>query len=172
MIVGRDDDPAGEATRVTNLLHGPLTHIHPSPERVLRGTPGGPPSFQSPDVHAGNRRQDRSTDPHRGRRRHHLPHHPPPRRPHRPHPRDPQFRLVDPRRTAIQARKQAAQERFRPSAFTALSDPASRAQYDKKITQGKHHTQALLCPARRRADVLFAMPHDGIFHEPQAPGAG
>ncbi len=26
------------------------------------------------------------------------------------------------------------------SAFAALGDPASRAYYDKKIAQGKHHT--------------------------------
>lgn len=48
-----------------------------------------------------------------------------------------------------------------------LSDPASRAYYDKKSAQGKHHTQALLCLARRRADVLFAMLRDGTFYEPQ-----
>ncbi len=53
------------------------------------------------------------------------------------------------------------------SAFAALGDPASRAYYDKKIGQGKHRTQALLCLARRRADVLFAMLRDGTFHEPQ-----
>jgi hypothetical protein len=53
------------------------------------------------------------------------------------------------------------------SAFAALGDPASRAYYDKKITQGKHHTQALLCLARRRADVLFAMLRDGTYYEPQ-----
>lgn len=53
------------------------------------------------------------------------------------------------------------------SAFAALGDPASRASYDKKIAQGKHHTQALLCLARRRADVLFAMLRDGTFYEPQ-----
>ena len=53
------------------------------------------------------------------------------------------------------------------SAFAALADPASRAYYDKKIAQGKHHTQALLCLARRRADVLFAMLRDGTFYEPQ-----
>ncbi|MFE5549690.1 IS110 family transposase [Streptomyces sp. NPDC056534] len=53
------------------------------------------------------------------------------------------------------------------SAFTALADPASRTYYDKKINQGKHHTQALLCLARRRADVLFAMLRDGTFYEPQ-----
>jgi transposase len=53
------------------------------------------------------------------------------------------------------------------SAFAALGDPTSRAYYDKKIAQGKHHTQALLCLARRRADVLFAMLRDGTFYEPQ-----
>lgn len=53
------------------------------------------------------------------------------------------------------------------SAFAALGDPASRAYYDKKIAQGKHHTQALLCLARRRAAVLFAMLRDGTFYEPQ-----
>ncbi len=51
------------------------------------------------------------------------------------------------------------------SVFAALGDPASRAHYDKKIAQGKHHTQAVLCFARRRADVLFAMLRDGIFYE-------
>jgi transposase len=53
------------------------------------------------------------------------------------------------------------------SAFAALADPTSRSYYDKKISQGKHHTQALLCLARRRADVLFAMLRDGTFYEPQ-----
>ncbi len=158
MIVGFDDDLAGEATRVANRLHGLLTQIHPSLERVLwprlqhpavltllerfgspaqirkagrrrlvtllrpkgprmaerlveeifaaldeqtvtvpgtgggradrpepgripdcrarpaqafgradRGTAGGPPSFEGPDLDAGHRRQDRSPDPDRGR---------------------------------------------------------------------------------------------------------
>ena len=50
------------------------------------------------------------------------------------------------------------------SAFAALGDPASRAYYDRKIARGKHHTQALLCLARRRADVLFAMLRGGTFY--------
>lgn len=58
------------------------------------------------------------------------------------------------------------------SAFAALADPASRTYYDKKISQGKHHTQALLCLARRRADVLFAMLRDGTFYDPQPAPAG
>ncbi|MCD9166221.1 IS110 family transposase [Streptomyces albireticuli] len=58
------------------------------------------------------------------------------------------------------------------SAFAALADPVSRIYYDKKIAQGKHHTQALLCLARRRADVLFAMLRDGTFYDPKpAPSA-
>ncbi|MGP4089016.1 IS110 family transposase [Streptomyces sp. KR55] len=58
------------------------------------------------------------------------------------------------------------------SAFAALADPASRTYYDKKIAQGKHHTQALLCLARRRADVLFAMLRDGTFYDPQPTPTG
>lgn len=58
------------------------------------------------------------------------------------------------------------------SSFAALADPASRAYYDKKISRGKHHTQALLCLARRRADVLFAMLRDGTFYEPQPARSG
>ncbi|MGW2836157.1 IS110 family transposase [Streptomyces sp. NPDC001286] len=55
------------------------------------------------------------------------------------------------------------------SAFAALADPASRTYYDKKIAQGKHHTQAILCLARRRTDVLFAMLRDGTFYQPPTP---
>ncbi|MFJ4633484.1 hypothetical protein [Streptomyces sp. NPDC088847] len=36
----------------------------------------------------------------------------------------------------------------------------------------EHHTQALLCLARRRADVLFAKLRDGTFYEPQPASAG
>ena len=54
----------------------------------------------------------------------------------------------------------------------ALADPASRTYYDEKIAQGKHHTQALLCLARRRADVLFAMLRDGTFYEPRPAASG
>lgn len=44
MIVGFDDDLTGEATRIANRLHGLLTQIHPSPERVLG------PRLQHPGV--------------------------------------------------------------------------------------------------------------------------
>ena len=42
-----------------------------------------------------------------------------------------------------------------------------RASGRPNISQGKHHTQAILCLARRRADVLFAMLRDGTFYQPR-----
>jgi hypothetical protein len=61
---------------------------------------------------------------------------------------------------------------FLLSAFAALGDLASKACYDKKIAQGKHHTQALFCLAGRRADVFFVMSRDGTFYEPQPVKSG
>jgi transposase len=52
------------------------------------------------------------------------------------------------------------------SAFAALRDPESRAYYDRKITQGKRHNQALIALARRRSDVLYAMLRDGTLYQP------
>jgi transposase len=58
------------------------------------------------------------------------------------------------------------------SAFASLSDPTSRAYYDRKRAQGKKHNAALTCLARRRVDVLFAMLRDRapyrhpVTHEP------
>lgn len=46
------------------------------------------------------------------------------------------------------------------SAFASLADPTSRTYYDRKRAQGKRHNAALICLARRRADVLFAMLRD------------
>jgi len=48
---------------------------------------------------------------------------------------------------------------FYQSAFCAVSsrDPLSRAFYDRKRAEGKHHTQALIALARRRVTVLWAM---------------
>jgi len=52
------------------------------------------------------------------------------------------------------------------SAFASIKgDPASRAYYDKKRTEGKRHNQAIIALARRRSDVLFAMLRDGTFYE-------
>jgi transposase len=55
------------------------------------------------------------------------------------------------------------------SAFASLADPASRAYYDRKIAEGKRHNQALICLARRRSDVIFAMLKNGTFYLPNPP---
>ncbi|MFJ9448393.1 IS110 family transposase [Kitasatospora sp. NPDC101235] len=61
---------------------------------------------------------------------------------------------------------------FYLAAFAALSQPESRAYYDTKRRQGKHHVAALVCLARRRIDVLFAMLRDGtLYQAPEASAA-
>ena len=52
------------------------------------------------------------------------------------------------------------------SAFAAMSDPTSRAYYDRKRAQGKKHNAALICLARRRCDVLHAMLRNGTTYQP------
>lgn len=54
------------------------------------------------------------------------------------------------------------------SAFASLRDPASRCYYDRKRAEGKSHTAALLCLARRRTDVLHAMLRTGRTYRPRA----
>jgi transposase len=49
------------------------------------------------------------------------------------------------------------------SAFASLSDPVSRAYYDRKRAEKKKHNAALICLARRRTDVIYAMLRD---HQP------
>lgn len=53
------------------------------------------------------------------------------------------------------------------SAFAALRDPANRAYYDRKRTEGKKHNAALTCLARRRCDVLHAMLKTGTIYQPR-----
>ncbi|MEV0750756.1 IS110 family transposase [Streptomyces sp. NPDC050273] len=55
---------------------------------------------------------------------------------------------------------------FYLAAFASLSQPDSRAYYDRKRREGKHHVAALICLAPRRIDVLFAMLRDGTFYQP------
>lgn len=57
------------------------------------------------------------------------------------------------------------------AAFAALSDPTSRAYYDRKRTQGKKHNAALICLARRRIDVLHAMLRTGTLYQHPTPTA-
>jgi transposase len=53
------------------------------------------------------------------------------------------------------------------AAFAALADPVSRTYYDRKRAEGKRHNAALICLARRRCDVLFAMLRDKIPYQPR-----
>lgn len=55
---------------------------------------------------------------------------------------------------------------FYQSAFCALSDPLSRAFYDRKRHEGKRHHQALIALARRRVDVLWAMIDNRQMFDP------
>jgi transposase len=51
------------------------------------------------------------------------------------------------------------------------SDAASRAYYDRKRSEGKRHTQAVLALARRRLNVLWAMLRDHTTYQPTTPNA-
>jgi len=53
------------------------------------------------------------------------------------------------------------------SAFAALRDPASRAYYDRKRAEGKKHNAAIICLARRRCDVIYAMLRDRKPYQPR-----
>ncbi len=55
------------------------------------------------------------------------------------------------------------------SAFASLADPTSRAYYDRKRAQGKRHNAALICLARRRVDVIYAMLRDRTPYKQPAP---
>ncbi|WAL49257.1 IS110 family transposase [Rhodococcus pyridinivorans] len=57
------------------------------------------------------------------------------------------------------------------SAFAALHDPTSRAYYDRKRAEGKKHNAALICLARRRCDVLYAMLKNKTFYRTPAAAA-
>ena len=58
---------------------------------------------------------------------------------------------------------------FYQSAFCAVStkDPLSKAFYDRKRSEGKHHTQALIALARRRVNVLWKMLHRRETFDPK-----
>ncbi|MFZ3268881.1 MAG: IS110 family transposase [Mycobacterium sp.] len=49
------------------------------------------------------------------------------------------------------------------------TDTASRTYYDRKRSQGKTHTQAVLALARRRLNVLWAMLRDHTLYQPTTP---
>jgi transposase len=61
---------------------------------------------------------------------------------------------------------------FYQSAFLALADhEPSKTFYQRKREEGKRHPQAVICLARRRVNVLWAMLRDGSVYEQRAPRA-
>lgn len=105
---GRTDRP--QPRRLAPSSTGPAQN-HRRPDR---GTAGDPPLFPCPDVHARYRHQDRSPHSHRRRGRNQFPLRSPPRRLRRPCPDDAELGHLDPRRTAVQTRKQAARTSLLP----------------------------------------------------------
>ena len=49
--------------------------------------------------------------------------------------------------------------------------PESRNYYDRKRSEGKRHSQTILCLARRRLNVLWAMQRDQTSYQPGMPRA-
>ncbi len=56
------------------------------------------------------------------------------------------------------------------TAFSASRyDPAARVYYQRKRTEGKSHTTALLCVARRRCDLILAVLKNQTLYNPPEP---
>ncbi|TSI12126.1 IS110 family transposase [Brevibacterium aurantiacum] len=53
----------------------------------------------------------------------------------------------------------------------SCDDPMSKAYYDRKRAEGKRHSAATMCLARRRLRVLFAMVRAGTLREAKSPAA-
>ncbi|MEX5273045.1 IS110 family transposase [Kocuria sp. CPCC 205235] len=56
------------------------------------------------------------------------------------------------------------------SAWVASNhDPISKTYYDRKHAEGKRHNAAVICLARRRCNVIFAMLRDGTYYQSPTP---
>ncbi|WP_141331841.1 transposase, partial [Corynebacterium variabile] len=62
---------------------------------------------------------------------------------------------------------------FRSAWVASNCHPASKTYYEKKRAEGKRHNAAVMCLARRRCNVIFAMLTNGeFFRELPARPAG
>jgi len=61
--------------------------------------------------------------------------------------------------------KQLKNALFRSAWVASCHDPTSKAYYDRKRAEGKKHNAAVICLARRRLNVMFAMVRDGSFYQ-------
>lgn len=52
-----------------------------------------------------------------------------------------------------------------------LHDPLARAYHERKRAEGKRHNAAVMCLARRRLNVMYAMMKTGTLYEPRVPAA-
>ena len=67
--------------------------------------------------------------------------------------------------------KQLKNALFRSAWVASCHDPLSKAYYQRKRDQGKKHNAAVICLARRRCDVLFAILKNGTLYERKEPKA-
>lgn len=58
---------------------------------------------------------------------------------------------------------------FRSAWVASCHDPLSMAYYQRKRHEGKKHNAAVMCLARRRCDVLYAMLKNGTLYEKRTP---
>ncbi|GAA1123508.1 IS110 family transposase [Arthrobacter flavus] len=67
--------------------------------------------------------------------------------------------------------KQLKNALFRSAWIASCHDPLSKAYYEKKRGQGKKHNAAIICLARRRCDVIYAMLKTKTLYETKTPKA-
>ena len=60
---------------------------------------------------------------------------------------------------------------FHSAWVASCHDPISKAYYERKRAEGKRHNAAVMCLARRRLNVLFAMVRHGVCYEQKTPAA-
>jgi len=63
--------------------------------------------------------------------------------------------------------KQLKNALFRSAWVASTCDPESKAYYARKRAQGKKHNAAIICLARRRCDMIYAMLRDGASYRPK-----
>ncbi|MDA8025958.1 MAG: IS110 family transposase [Actinomycetota bacterium] len=61
--------------------------------------------------------------------------------------------------------KQLKNALFRSAWIASNCDAESKSYYERKRSQGKKHNAAVICLARRRCDVIYAMLRDGIHYQ-------
>jgi len=164
------DDPGHPAVRPGHPRAGRPAADRPGPTRHparrTRGAPCGPPPRGDHHLDA------RCRPPHRDRAAAHrrrwigLPLRSAHRLLRRTGAGDPTVRAQHQGRAPTPPREPGTEGALYLSAFASLRHPPSRSYYDRKRAEGKSHTAALTCLARRRVDVLHAMLRDRQPYQP------